>query len=1074
MTGALGAQARGVDLPAPGLARRQVRLALTMLIWHRDRLVERDELADLLWPERLPASWEAGLRNVVTAVRSVLADFGFDPHRTLQTSFRSYQLCLPDGVRIDVELAAAALRTAETALAAGRGDEAADRATGALATVDRPLLIGETGSWVEQRRAELADRRMHCLKLLAESRLVADRPREAAQAAIRLVALAPYDEGNHRLLIRAHVAAGDRAAAAGAYEACCQVLADDLGVAPEEATQALYRSLPPAAAPVKAPPALPAPATPFVGRAAELARLGECWDVARSGPGRVVLVGGEAGIGKTRLLAEFAAGLNARSVAVLYGAATPYVELPYGPFAEAFRSATGLPVGPEQSIGSQRSDRTAIYADIAAFLRRAAADRPVLLILDDMHWAGPDSVALFGHLARTVHRFERLLVVAAYRRPEPAAYPALGGVLGELRRSASVRFVELAGLDRASLAVLGEAVAGRPLGRHRLAAVAQKSGGNPFFATELLARPAGHSAVPRAVEDVVAARIGQLSEQTRPILQIAAVVGIRFGTALVSAAADATDAVSDAIDETVAAGLIEPVTDAFGRYRFRHAIVRAAVYNGIRPERRARIHRRIAVALEELGPGEGRLVSLAHHWAQGAPGTMNAVVAARTAGDVSTAALAYAQAAALYRRALDHLRSVADPEPMLQAEILLALGAATKRAGQRVESESALRDAAAMARRLGRPELLARVALVYAGPERSNPNAVAAPLALVEEALAAVTEVDGPHQAALLARRAQLLVHVGDRAGAAAAARTASDVAERRGDHLARAESLAARLPTLAAPLDAAERLAIARELAGLTATGTTETGLLGIEQQAYSLLELGDAAGARAAITEYGTYAATAGLAHGKWFATQHQIMLATAEGRLADVERLLEQFDRRGRRAADSAIVEMGRTVYLTVPRWLQGRVAELRPGYEEIYRRLPTQPNNTASRIFLDAHGGDTAQTRRDLETFFGDGEFDRVEMAPRFPALVFFLATAVVALDSTCGAEALYDTLVPLAELNCVYYAFVFYGSYAYHLGRLALVLGRKRAAKAFLGLALDRHRALRATPWVRLTETALDR
>jgi hypothetical protein len=172
------------------------------------------------------------------------------------------------------------------------------------------------------------------------------------------------------------------------------------------------------------------------------------------------------------------------------------------------------------------------------------------------------------------------------------------------------------------------------------------------------------------------------------------------------------------------------------------------------------------------------------------------------------------------------------------------------------------------------------------------------------------------------------------------------------------------------------------------------------------------------------------------------------------------------------DAKVVEMGRTVYLTVPRWLQGRVDELGPGLSEIYGWLSDNPNNEASRLFLIAHAGQRQQARRDLEAFFARGDWQHSPLTPRWPALTFFLATTIATLDMAGPAEVLFDALLPQADLNCVYFAFIFYGTYAYHLGRLALVLDRRRDAEHLLALALTRHRALAATPWIALTEAAL--
>jgi hypothetical protein len=205
-----------------------------------------------------------------------------------------------------------------------------------------------------------------------------------------------------------------------------------------------------------------------------------------------------------------------------------------------------------------------------------------------------------------------------------------------------------------------------------------------------------------------------------------------------------------------------------------------------------------------------------------------------------------------------------------------------------------------------------------------------------------------------------------------------------------------------------------------------------------------------------------------------QHRIMVASLEGRWDQVERLIKQAAQIGRQAADANVVGMSRTVYLTVPRWFQGRIGELAEGYADIYRLAPQLPNNAASRLFVNAHTIGGKRVAADLDAFFASGAFSRIPMTPRWPGLIFFLASSIATVGATGAAEALYDVVLPLAELNCVYFAFVFYGAYAYHLGRLALVLDRRREASTLLQLALQRHRDLGAAPWVTLTESVLGR
>ena len=166
----------------------------------------------------------------------------------------------------------------------------------------------------------------------------------------------------------------------------------------------------------------------------------------------------------------------------------------------------------------------------------------------------------------------------------------------------------------------------------------------------------------------------------------------------------------------------------------------------------------------------------------------------------------------------------------------------------------------------------------------------------------------------------------------------------------------------------------MASQLAALVGEGgDAELRLLASEHLAYSRLELGDGDGCREALARYASIASSSGLSQGKWFAVQHQIMLATLEGRWAQVDRLIRQATQVGRQAADANVVAMARTVYLTVPYWFQGRVGELAAGYADIYRLAPQLPNNEASRLFVDAHTTGGKKVRADLDAFTPTGGF-----------------------------------------------------------------------------------------------------
>jgi len=218
---------------------RQGRLLFVYLVAARGRPVPRDELADAIWGESPPATWEKALTVIASKLRGLVAEDGI----TLTNAFGCYCLDLPEGTWVDVFAAASGAQDAEEALAAGELDRALAAAESAESLARRPFLSGEDGSWVEQKRRELADIRERALSVLADACLRSGDGREAATWAEELIALAPFREAGYRRLMEAHVAAGNRAEALRVYERCRQLLAEELGAYPSPETDAIYRAL---------------------------------------------------------------------------------------------------------------------------------------------------------------------------------------------------------------------------------------------------------------------------------------------------------------------------------------------------------------------------------------------------------------------------------------------------------------------------------------------------------------------------------------------------------------------------------------------------------------------------------------------------------------------------------------------------------------------------------------------------------------------------------------------------------------------------------------------------------------
>src|SRR5581483_1102898 len=243
VTGRVAVETDGVVIDEAQFGGRQGRLLFAYLVAEQSRPVPRDELAEALWGETPPATRDKALTVIASKLRAALADAGLDGRELLTAAFGCYRLDLPEGTWVDLFAAASSAHSAEVALAAGDLDQARAAGESAQSLARRPFLPGEDGTWVEQKRRDLADIRERALSVLADACLRSGAAREAGKWAEELIALSPFREAGYRRLMEAHVVAGDRAEALRVYEQCRQLLADELGAYPSPETESIYREL---------------------------------------------------------------------------------------------------------------------------------------------------------------------------------------------------------------------------------------------------------------------------------------------------------------------------------------------------------------------------------------------------------------------------------------------------------------------------------------------------------------------------------------------------------------------------------------------------------------------------------------------------------------------------------------------------------------------------------------------------------------------------------------------------------------------------------------------------------------
>ena len=835
------------------LPGRQGPLVLALLAVTRERPVTRDELIGALWPDRPPADPDEALSALLSKVRQALG-------RDVLTGRRELALALPADAEIDVEQAHAAAARSRDALAAGDPTAAWEAASAAVAIVGRGFLPGHDAPWVHERRVELANLRLRTLEVQAQAGLALGGAHAdgAERAAAELVREAPLREAGHRLLMEALAARGEVAEALAAYERLRVVLRDELGTTPGEAARAVHERLLTGEAAAPAAPAERLPeklaqslASPWVGRHATLRRLKEAARHAAAGETELALVAGEGGIGKTRLVAELAERMP--RFEVLYGRCDEEELFAFGPWIDMLRPRLArlpdaeleelLRGAPELSrllpeihdrlpglaalpaAGNAETQRRQLFAAVVAVVRGLAARAPVLMIVDDLHWADRSSLVLARHLAREP-RLGPVLLVGTYRDTEMRPGHPLGELLAELARGREPARLRLEGMDEREVAEL----IGEEAGDGAVAAIHAETGGNPFFAKQLarnLEESGEAREVPDGVRDVIMARVGRLPGEAGRVLGIAALIGRDFDLELLEPVAGVSeDALLDLLDAAVRGALLVEVASTPGRYSFAHALWRTTLEAELSATRRARLHLRIGEAIEALHGArpEQWLAELARHFGAAGPRAADRAVAyAERAAAQAVERLAYDEAARLLDAAAALRRVDEHVDPAELAWLENALAAAEADAGHWEAARASFARGAAAARAAGDADAFSHAALGHAGGTWEQYAVTDAEnIALLEEALRRLPAQDGQMRARVLAR---IAVHRSfaqvPEADVRATADEAVAMARRIGRGWPEDQTLAATLTgALHArwrPGRAAERLQLAAELIELT-----------------------------------------------------------------------------------------------------------------------------------------------------------------------------------------------------------------------------------------------------------------
>jgi class 3 adenylate cyclase len=814
-----------------------------------------------------------------------------------------------------------------------------------------------------------------------------------------------------------------------------------------------------------------APGFPFAGRHEAFDLLLAAWKESWEGARRAVLVSGEPGIGKTRLVTELVRHTHDEGTTILWGRCDEELGAPFEPFAEALqhyahhvppeqlRAELG-PLGgeltrvlPELSsrvpglaepvASDPETERHRLFEAVTDLLGELSQEGAAILVLDDIHWSDKPSLLLLRHVLRAATPM-RLLVLCTYRDTDLDRTHPLADVLADLRRVPGVTRLDLDGLDTSEVTALMEATAGHELedaGIELAAALHAETQGNPFFVGEVLRHLAESGAIvqrdgrwtsdltladvgiPEGIREVVGRRLSRLSDATNRALAVAAVIGATFDLSTIEVAGGPQgDELFDALDEAAQHALVRAVPGAHGRYAFAHALVRSALYEELTTNRRVRMHWQVACALEARHAQhiDDHLDELAHHFAEGAlagdPG--KAVEYCRRAGARADTELAFEAAARHYEAALGALELVSDAEPTLRCDLDYARAMALSNGSDERTREAAF-AAISSARRTGDATRLANAAMILSRTSGTSQPVVDPELvAALEEALDAVGDHDDALRARLLSTLAVELQWGPEAERRMRLAAEALALARSTGDPealslvLRRSWSLldfsSPRVHEYVATLDEAE--AIARQSNDRAALGNV------LRDRAFLLASRGDGAAFAAHLDEAGRIVDSLRRPRASWGSHNDRAVLAAFQGDLEGAERLAMEAFPLGQAANidDATVLSMLGGILYQI-RQAQGRLDELVP---LVQARVEGAPDVPVWRIALAGALTESGQPEpaRIQWDWFATRGLSRIPHDPEYSVIVGGLARMALHLETPLDVTAeLYERLLPFAGL-----------------------------------------------------------
>lgn len=866
--------------------------------------------------------------------------------------------------------------------------------------------------------------------------------------------------------------------------------------------------------------ARPLVAQGFVGRTRELKRLTAVIDGALGGAARICTITGDAGIGKTRLVAETASYARLRGARALEGRCHDGRGAPvYWPWSQVLHSYANAHtretlrerLGADASVLAQGAPslhqilpgidapppldgdqaRFRFFGAVTRLVERAAGERPLVILLEDIQWADVPSLLLLEFLARELDRAS-VAILATCRDTELAPDDAASTTLANLLRSPSHERVALDGLALPEVHDFLVSLGGIEVPSAFAQMMHRKTEGNPFFIAETLRHLAEEGSIPRdkggwlardsvadvgipnGVRAVVAHRLARLSPECREALVVGAAIGRDFHGEIVAAAQGRTPAeVLDTVEAAVAANILTESSAQRGRYSFAHALIQEVLYDDLRPGDRIGLHRRLGDALERHhrdDPGP-YVAELAHHYFEAMPDgdAEPALRFCARAAEAANRQLAYEEAVAHYDRALEALGRHDADDAQRRCELLLALAHTQWSLGETSTARETFLRAASAAREAGNAPLLARAAVGYGDRYPGLQIGVRDEtlIGLLEEALEALGDTDDPPVAEVRGRLAQALIFSDQTDLRTSLARSAIEVARRRGDPRELGLVLQHALLALWFPDNVTERLEMSEEMDTLGQnTGMLDVSLTAKGWRLAFLMEAGEMDTFRRELEDYAEASEVLKQPVYRYVTHLRRTMLCLLEGRYEEAASLARQTVPLGQEAQlHSAFQVVG--VQMFAIAMGQGQLALLEPAVVDIVNQYPLMTSWKIALALLYAETSQDEKAREILESV-ARNDFTDLPWDLNYNFSLGCLALVCEHLNDAARAELVYERLLPREDSCLIIAGTAPLGSASLFLGILASTARRFARAEQHFRRALSKNAALNAGFWVART------